>query len=495
MKQINKFTFLLFLSAIALNSCTKNLDQEPVSFITVANFWKTPDDAKGALTGMYVDLRREASNDLFMMGEARSETMGPSITGVDAYTGAYYQNNLTKDNSYLDWNQPYKVIHDANLLLKYVPGIAFTSQAAKKSILAEAYTMRAYMYFVLTRTWGDLPLITEPTESYSPTTTQKSRSPKADIFTLIKSDLESALALFPDYNFQSGRCNWTKPSANALKADVYLWTGKIMNGGAPDFTTALSALNSIVDSADVSLLTYYDTIFRYYNKGNQEILMASRFYNIESRYNLYQHMYIYPAYIPSNADSASLAAIGTPGGYSTWSPSDTLVSQFGDDDLRKKSCVTKIYTTDGTTKTYFTSIVNKFKGFDDNPSGVRQFLDDYVIYRYADVLLMKAEAENALGQDPTNEINMIRVRAYGANYPAHVFVAASQDANDEAILLERLFEFTFEGKRWWDLVRFGKAFEKVPSLQGRAGQDYLMLFPITSNTLSLEPLVAQNPGY
>src|SRR5690606_14301315 len=98
---------------------------------------------------------------------------------------------------------------------------------------------------------------------------------------------------------------------------------------------------------------------------------------------------------------------------------------------------------------------------------VRIFTDDVVIYRYADLLLMKAEAKNALGQDPSDEMNEIRRRAYRDKFAEHIFVNGTKEENDEAILQERLFELTFEAKRWWDLIRFGKAFEKVPSLQGR----------------------------
>ncbi len=128
-------------------------------------------------------------------------------------------------------------------------------------------------------------------------------------------------------------------------------------------------------------------------------------------------------------------------------------------------------------------------------SGVRNFIDDVPIYRYSDVLLMKAEAKNALGQDPSTEINLVRARAYGANFNNYQFVNGTIAQNDDAILKERLLELTLEGKRWWDLVRFGKAFDLIPSLNSRKGQDHLLLFPISESVLSLEPKVKQNPGY
>ena len=128
-------------------------------------------------------------------------------------------------------------------------------------------------------------------------------------------------------------------------------------------------------------------------------------------------------------------------------------------------------------------------------AGVRYFKDDVILYRYADVLLMKAEAKNALGQDPSAEINQVRQRAYGTAFAQHTFVSGSKEQNDDAILQERLLELAFEGKRWWDLVRFNKAFDLVPSLQNRKGQNHLLLFPISSYILSLEPQIQQNAGY
>src|SRR5699024_1438747 len=137
--------------------------------------------------------------------------------------------------------------------------------------------------------------------------------------------------------------------------------------------------------------------------------------------------------------------------------------------------------------------VVKFKGTVDG--GARLFLDDVILYRYADILLMIAEAKNALGQDPSAEINQVRRRAYGSDYSDHVFVSGSKEANNEAILQERLRELAFEGKRWWDLVRFGKAFELVPSLQDNQGDEYLLLWPIPESTLSHNNKIEQNPGY
>ncbi|WP_162343766.1 RagB/SusD family nutrient uptake outer membrane protein [Cyclobacterium salsum] len=91
--------------------------------------------------------------------------------------------------------------------------------------------------------------------------------------------------------------------------------------------------------------------------------------------------------------------------------------------------------------------------------------------------------------------NQIRQRAFGDQFSAVEYSDSGQEANDEAILQERMLELAFEGKRWFDLVRFDQAFERVPSLQGRSNERHLLLWPISLGTISLNAKIEQNPGY
>lgn len=501
MKRIKRILTYSAVMMVSLSSCTKNLELDPVSQISNQSFWKSEGDVMGALNGMYVRLRTQANGNLFAWGEMRSEVLDRSLGGV-AGMQVFYLNELDRSNVggstangfvVSTWQGMYTVIHDANLLLKYAPGITYSSDAVKNQVLAEAHAMRAYAYFVLTKTWGALPMVTEPTEGYNPEVIMKERSSKEDIMKMIKSDLEASLALFPNANFKSGRNMWSKPAVNALKAEVHLWTGKTMGGGANDFRTALTAIDE-VEKADVSLLDKYASIFDYDNKGNKEILMAVRYQDLESGDNIFQLMYMPGAYMTDKTDQATKDKLGVLGGFPFAGMSQVVRDQFTMDDQRRDATFIEIRVpaANGGTQ-YYGSVFSKFSG--TVIGGNRRFIDDMIIFRYGDVLLMKAEAQNALGQDPTEAINKIRKRAYGANYNNHVYVHSTQQAGDEAILKERLLELTLEGKRWWDLIRFNKAFDLVPSLQNRKGQNHLMLFPISELTLSLEPKVQQNEGY
>ena len=488
---VNIKTCLLGITVFLLNySCTEPLELASISSIGANSFWQSEQDATGGLIGMYNQFRDLSSRTLYFMGESRSEIMSEGLQNAD-YRRKYFENDMNESNADLDWLQSYKVINYANLVIKNVPNITFPNEENKNDLLAQAYSMRAFMYFILAKTWGGVPLITTPVEGFDAETTFQERAAVSSVFELIKADLEKAIDLFPNNEFGNGRSMWSKPAVNTLKGDVYLWTGKTMGGGESDITVALNALNE-VRSADLTLLDDFSRIFDFDNKGNNEIIFSVHFNDFEVSNNMYSDMYINSLDLKESYGEETLATVGTPGGFNWWAPSATMRNQFSNEDSRKDGSFFEIYDTDED-NTFITSIVKKGDGYTE--SGTRWFLDDIVIYRYAELLLLIAEAKNALGQDPSAEMNEIRTRAYGENFSSFEFVSSSQEENDEAILQERLFELAFEGKRWWDLIRFDKAFEKVPSLQGKEGQDYLLVWPITLETISLNSKITQNAGY
>lgn len=493
MKKLNIiFIWLSIIVIFQLASCTKNLDLEPVSSISGSNFWQTGDDAKGGLYGMYDRFRDVTNTNLFLWGEARSQSMQRSV-GNDFARVRIFDNTLDEIDAGPSWETLYKVVNDANLIIKYVPDIEFSNQEDKNRILAEAYTMRAFCYFVIAKTWGEAIIFTEPTEGYFPDELYKERSSVIDVFTLIKRDLEEALGFYDNNDFTTGRNRWSKPAANALKGDVYLWTAKLMNGGEADLTIALNALNEI-ESSDVSLLPDFNRIFDYDNKGNKEVLFSSKFQQFESESTFMQNMYI-DAILP-NSEPEAVKILGVPAGASYWTLTNESLSKFSEDDQRKDATFVELYTLNEETEEYtdfYGCLQVKYNGLVEN--GTRYFLDDVVIYRYADVLLMKAEAQNALDQDPSISMNKIRLRAFGDNFDDHVFINGTQAENDAIILNERLLELFYEGKRWWDIVRFNKTSELVPYFRDNPGNDYKLLWPIGLDILSLEPKLEQNPGY
>src|SRR5699024_5858188 len=143
---------------------------------------------------------------------------------------------------------------------------------------------------------------------------------------------------------------------------------------------------------------------------------------------------------------------------------------------------------------YSSSILKKFLGRIDRSE--RVFDSDVPVYRYADVILLLAEAKNNLGEDPSDEINLIRERAYGEDYDdSHSYSNKSKDENTEAILKERYIEFIGEGKRWWDLRRMGDRYviKHVPYIE--AGEEYKLQLPLSPDMIGRNNKLEQTKGW
>jgi hypothetical protein len=138
-------------------------------------------------------------------------------------------------------------------------------------------------------------------------------------------------------------------------------------------------------------------------------------------------------------------------------------------------------------------MLTKFIGRVD--AGIQLYDNDYPIYRFADVLLLLAEANTKLGQDPSADINLIRQRAFGAAYTP--YVNGTVTANMNAILEENLKEFIGEGKRWWSLRRAGDSyvFANIKPAYLSSTQAYKLVLPITVTMLNSDPLLRQTTGY
>ncbi|WP_158729849.1 MULTISPECIES: RagB/SusD family nutrient uptake outer membrane protein [unclassified Flavobacterium] len=475
---------LLFTTLPLFNSCQDDLEITSDSVITSDSFWKTEDDAKAGVNGMYVNFRIQTQQNYYLLGGARS---GEITSGVQSplTLANYYNNLLTPQNIDVDWAGLYTVVHSANLVLKYVPQITFspTKLNEQKRYIAQAYSMRALCYFIMARSWGGVPIVTNPTENAIQSQYIIPRNTIEETFAFIKKDIDAAIANFPDAT--NNKTQLSLASIYALKADVNLWTAKQLGGGTADLNTALTAINTIPGTP--TLIAKFKDVFAFDQKANAEVVFAVRYSLADSPSNLAdnwnQFMFVGPSdFAPLTAATAT-ATFGTLGtgsgnaGISRVQP-DIRRFNFAATDTRKAATFLTLY--NGAVPVV-TGLV-KYNGTVDG--NLRRFVSDIIIYRWADILLMKAEIKNALGQDPTAEMNLVMQRAD----PSASFTNDSPVNNDNVILNERLKELAFEGKAWWDLVRFNKT-NLAPSMT--AGKQ--VLFPISQNTINFNPKIVQNP--
>ncbi|HEY1010762.1 MAG TPA: SusD family outer membrane lipoprotein NanU, partial [Daejeonella sp.] len=398
----------------------------------------------------------------------------------------------------------YSNINQINLLISKTISTSLISKSEKDYYLGQAYGMRALYYFHLLRSWGDVVIHKTPSASFKLDELSKPVSPAAEVMTFIKQDIDSSAVYFStNYSFKS-KVAWSKAATLMLKADAYLWSSRQMGGGTADAAIAKAALSDIQTNVSaLGLLPNFKDVFAYGNKRNKEIVFA--IHNALNEYTMFGGSYIafMPRAVstPNYLDSVTRGPITTSthllitvGGGFYIPIYRSVFWRFSNEDSRKLASINGAYRLEAGKYVLAPGLwVNKYQGVMN--LGNREFVDDYPIYRYADLLLMLAEAKAILGENPANEINLVRQRAYGVNYKAAVHGYPNQPGDldiNEALLKERFFEFICEGKRWYDLRRFGKSYVFKYTT---AKSDYQLLWPIDRATLTNNRALKQTPGY
>jgi starch-binding outer membrane protein, SusD/RagB family len=462
-KLYKKITFLLGIVSF-LGAC-EVLDQAPEHVITETNFWKTGNDAEAAIISGYDRMQGLWDGNIIALNVQSDEAI--SVTNNDRYD-EFDRNAILADNNRAEqyWERNYNGIHRVNDVLKRVPGItdaAFLPETRER-ILGEAYFLRAYYYFNLVRLFGGVPLITEPYQTFKTDFTIPRATPE-QVYTQIIADLTNAEQRLPQSYptaFQT-RGRATLGAAKALMARVFLYRKEYQQAAEKAVQVMAIPIYSLVNTAN------YASIFTPGGKNSTEGIFEVQYISSSQ-----EGTDIWRRYLPS-ARNGSPANTG--GDY--WAaPSAEIINAFAPGDIRKDINIA-VSTTPPFNQAGL-PYVNKYKrtatGEDPNI---------YVI-RLADVILIRAEALNELNQtgEAVQLVNQIRNRAGLPDTDA-----ASQEELRNVIANERMLEFAFEGQRWHDLVRTGKA-------QAELGiNENQLLWPIPARERNVNPRLEQNPGY
>jgi hypothetical protein len=515
-KNIIKNILLAFGMITLISSCQKKLDLSPISTVSDASYWKTPDQFDAFVSGLHARFR--GHNSAFqVLGEMRSDIFGtepgfPNYPGT--FTGEATQGVERLWLQQLDVDNPgvsnfggfYTNIVQLNLLIDKLTTTSVVTTANKNYYLGIAYGMRAFYYFQLTRTWGDVVIQTSPVYSIDISNLAKAASPAAEVIVLIKSDIDKSVTSFgADYSIRNNKSYWSKAASLMLKAEVYLWTS-YRGGGNNDATTALNALTDIqTNVTGLSLQANYANVFATTSRGNSEIIFTSRY-----QLNEASQSFIPASFTPQTSlivnfhDSVGARQFANAtdnwGGLLRATVKVSAFRRFNDLDSRKWASIQPAYSKSGANYIMAGCFAKKFAG--EQSAGSRVYSNDFPVYRYADLLLLIAEAKVILGQSPAAEINLIRARAYGTNYVAavHGFPNQAIDADvKNAILQERFCEFVFEGKRWYDLRRMGDTYVYAfvpPSLfTTNSNATGRLFWPIDRNSLTNNRSLVQTAGY
>lgn len=506
----NKFLIIsgVLMLMLGVLSCTKKLDEViPQDAISKDQALTDPNAARTLYHGVY-GLFRSYNSTFFQSGEMRSDIWvdGLFTESVDGGLQNLYRHNISTLNvPFGNWGGFYNLIYNFNSVIKIIPQTPLPT-AEKDRILAEVYGLRAYVYYTMLRTWGDVPLNTEPVETINNTAeTYKRRTGADTIMAQVKRDIEQSLQLFGSANTLSTakRVYWSRVASLVLKGDAFIWSGTHLGGGNADFTTAKNALQEIrnLQGASLDLQANYADIFDPAKKTNNKEIIFAINYELQQATN---GVFVGAFTVNSiQANTVSFAQAPTPtvssvypyvNGANRVGMNQAMINRLtsGSADQRISNSFRVMYST-APPHGVRGVLLTKYIGTTSGTSQI--FNNDYPVYRYADVLLLLAEAKTKLGEDPSAEINAIRQRAYGAGYTP--FVNGSITANMNAILEEYLREFIGEGKRWWALRRAGDsyAYANLSPTYFSPTSTAKFLLPLSQGMLTADPLLKQTTGY
>lgn len=485
--------FILILAMFMSVACSKSfLEKAPLDSINTANFFQTKEDAISAINGAYQPLQWPK---LYNMRMWTTDIMaGNSIVGAGGGTdGIETQDEAnfvtTTDNAgVLDlWRGPAPGILRCNIILQKVPDMNI-DENLKNRIVGEAKFLRGLYYFILVRFFGDVPLITVPQEPGDDL--RPLRTDKAAVYEQIIADLTDAEQLLPPRSSYSssdlGRAS--KGAAAGLLAKVYLTLGqwdKVVTL-ANEVESLGYALNpNYADNFDVSKKNSVESLFEIQYTGNA----GEGFWD-----NTNQASWLSTFTGPRNSNMVA-------GGWGWNQPTQEFVDSYEPGDLRKDVTILydgcpqfdgmsydPAYSTTGYNLRKFLVPKSIASSYDNSPM-------DFPVLRYADVLLMKAEALNNLGKTSEAEAPLNEVRAR-AGLPA--VTGLSQTDFEAKVLHERRMELAFEGQRWFDLIRvdngdFGLNF--LHSIGKVNATSKFLLLPIPQKEIDANPNLTQNPGY
>jgi len=476
-----KYIFITVVGPLILNSCIDELDVSQPSYITSQSMWVDESDAVAAVNGIYSNLRSALSSNYINWGDYRTGLFSQGI--ISSYATLNY--TITENSGFVDWTSIYTTINTCNLVLKHTPSISFKNNEDKNKVLANAYFVRAFCYYYIARIWGDAPILTTGFESDEQNELFPTRQPTDMVYSQVEKDLEEAVKLMPA-GLES-RKKASLGSINMLQADYYLWMAKTQSKGNEYLDKADAAIDKVLSNNKFSLSDSYESIFS--DEENNEIIFSVNFQRDEFEGGFPSDYLIPLQYILDNDIIENPVKIGS---HQQWI---CLTQDYQDfiysvpNDNRATTNI-MVYTDSINNSTY--RWINKYPG--EWTSNTRFFTSDIVIYRSAEAILFKAEIQNALGNkaNSINQLNIIAKRAYGVdNYYPDTLTKAEVD---NAIIDERLKEFVAEGKIWWDYIRFGVVFDRVPQLQGRENDENILLWPVSVTSMNTNPNIKQTPG-
>lgn len=462
---MKKILVLASLATLLMTSCGDSFfDLEPASSVTIDKVYKTASDYNVAVIGCYAKLQSQV-NFYTECCEYRSDNLSlgaPTAGTQDRYDIDHFTEKPSNGILSSYWANFNNNVYRCNLLLDQIDGANF-AENLKKQYKGEAMFIRALNYFNMYRIWGGVPATKHVVSAAE--ALKVARYSDEQMFDLIAGDLKEIVDnnYLPETYSSADMGRATSGAAKALLGKVYLTFHK--------WTEAKDIFSQLIGK--YQLVSPIAQVFNVDNKNNNEIIFAVHFNKeIEGE----GHSYWY------NLTNAS----------DDTNQTSSLLNTFPTGDTRK-DLITYVQVEKNV------RLMNKF--YDTKSPTFKTVGNDQILLRYADVLLMYAEALNEIQYDASEGslalkyLNAVRQRAGISNLTAKQL--PTQEKFRKGILVERQREFPYEGQRWFDLVRMGFA-KSVMAENGVEIKDYQLLFPIPQQEIEKvgnKSILWQNPGY
>lgn len=475
---------IYIIAFLFLFSCEGFLDEEPVSFLSEEQFYKSVGDAEAAVNAAYQPFITPQYYGQQFFAQVNLKSEYANGRGSHAAAGRFELDQRNTERTGGIWQQAYISINRANNVLERVPQID-GDQATLNRIIAEARFLRALNYFNLVRLWSGVPILTEEVGSLEGLAFPKAT--EAEVYNQIISDLQAAIPNLKSKSAQSAPSDLfraTSGAAQTLLADVYLTNGQ--------YNEAMSAAQQVINSGEYSLESSLQSIYDANNQTSSEDVFSIKF----SRQQGFGTSI--PAWIHNRNAGYSNAGFRALLGVTS-----SFLASWDQDDLRWDL---NLYNGEDTQFLNNNEPILFKKYIDPQGLNATNHGVDYPVYRLVDAMYIYAEADlradNVLSNESLEFINQIRRRGYGKDISipdATVDFASglSSDAYFDILFEERGKELLLEGKRWFDMIRFDKVEELVTSV-GYTYDPKILLWPIPQEEIDNNEALSvsdQNPGY
>lgn len=476
---------LLFLIALSFitTSCDDLLNVQPKTSWSGLNFPTEETHISGLLYGGYERLQSTLAINFLLYGEARAEVF--DVNNFNTNVDKIINNKLDYGMALSSWANFYQVIKQANLVIKFTPELLENkkmTEARANELMGEAYCMRALSYFYIIRIWGDAPLVKEPVLTKNDIENLY-RDPVDSIMVSVHEDLQKAATLIPTAN--NSRTQFTRAAAYAIDAHVYAWEH--------NYPKVIEKTDLILKNTQYALASLYDASYNVSASTFVASVQSSPFAQIFNLGKTKESIFELAFSVEDGDDSRGLSSYLS-ASFPYMRPRPEYGATF--EELDWRSIVSNNIASTGIFKAIKFTI-----GFDMTADA-----RNIVLFRLGDMYLLKAEAIAHTGDTDKNRkdamklVNDIRRRAGGVAFeiPDSVYLDRNLYAHEDIkdlILEERKFELCYEGHRWFDLIRCGKA---IQIMKDRANIDIVpgaLVWPIYIEEIRRSSNIEQNEYY